>query len=285
MSSDGINADFTSMPASSGVLNDGNWHHVGIYLDNYNGWGGRYYQIYRDGQQYGIPGFSGMGSYPLYQNTVDPIRVGALGGASASNFLSGDIAELAIYKNFNLTDPSGMNSSYFQAHYNINTMGNHLSAYSLNRANIMTATSIDTSDWTSINSVNAWVENFGMSVISMLFSVDGKATWKKWDGSSWQTVLATDEGTDVNSLPGQADWASFFVAGTLDIIVQLKTNDPTYNPYIMNLNITYGKAGYMGVDSGIIFALISSTETEIRNNTSEINGLLTFTNIKTNILL
>jgi Concanavalin A-like lectin/glucanases superfamily len=286
LSSDGINTDFISTPFSSGVLNDGMWHHVGFYLDNYSGWGGRYYQVYLNGYQYGIPGFTGMGSYPLYQNTIDPIRVGALGGATASNFSLADLAELAIYKNFNLTDSYGMYGSYFQFHYSTNTMGNHLSAFSLNRANIMTAVSIDTSAWTYINNIYPFVGNYGNAVISILFSVDGKSTWKMWDGSAWQTVLATDEGTNVNSLPtDRASWNLFFVAGTLDIIIQLKTNDPTYNPEVYSVYITYGKAGYMPVDGQISFALISDTETEIFNATNQMNGEQTFTDIKTNILL
>lgn len=290
LSSDGINADFTSMPITSGLINDGNWHHVGIYLDNYMGWGGRYYAVYKDGNQHGLPGFTGFGSYPLYQNIVDPIRVGALGGGTASNFFAGEIAELAIYKNFDLTSAYGMYSSYFQFHYNQNIMGSHLSAYSLNRVSITTATSIDTSDWLFISSLYPWVENYGDCIVSMLFSIDGRTTWKRWvdlGGGTWgwETCLSTDEGTNVNSIPGsQADWNLLFVAGTLDIIVQLKTNDVTYNPAIMSISINYGKAGYMEVNSKVKFHLIDATRTEIRNATNDGQAPETVTDIKTNII-
>jgi hypothetical protein len=285
LSSDGLTANLTSTPFPSGVLNDGNWHHVGIYLDNYNGWGGLYYQVYKDGNSYGIPGLTGMGSYPLFQNTVDPIRVGALGGATASNFLTCELAELAIYKNFNLTDPTGMYSSYFQSHYNTNIMGNHLSAYSLNRVNIITSTSIDTSDWLYINTIYPYSQNFGDAVVSAMFSVDGKATWKMWDGFSWQTVLTSDEGTPINSLPSsRADWDLLFISGTLDIIIQLKTNDPTYNPSISSVYINYGKAGYMAANERMKFHLVNDTHTEIRNSTNDQQAPETLNDIKTNII-
>lgn len=290
LSSDGINADFTSNPFNSGVINDGNWHHVGIYLDNYSGWGGRYYVIFKDGNQYGIPGFSGMGSYPLYQNIVDPIRVGAKGGI-ASNFLMCEIAELAIYKNFDLTANYGMYSSYFQFHYNINLMGNHLSAYSLNRVNITTAASIDTSIWTHINSINFSGENYGDCIISMLFSIDGKSTWKRWVDLGggiwgWESCLSSDEGTEISSLPAsQADWDLLFTAGTFDIIIQLKTNDSSYTPSVMSIAINYSQPGYMPSDWKMTFALLNATETQIKNNTMSQMQPEILTDILTNIVI
>jgi hypothetical protein len=282
VSVDGITTAATSTGSYIGL---GYNQHVGIYLDDY--YGGLYWKMYVGGSSLIIPAFSPVFSYPLFQNTIDPIRVGAKCG-TPSNFINARIAELAIYRNYDLTQPMGMNSSVFQFHYNTNMMGNHLSRYSTDMQNIKTNAfgQIDTSDWLGIQSAYFYGNNYGDFELTALFSVDGRTTWKKWNGSSWDTVLETDQGCDISVLPiTKAEWDLLFVAGTLDYILQLKTNDPTVTPQIYNVNFTVYKLGYMPAGWKVTFSCISDTETQIRNCTNDQSSPETINDIKTNIVL
>jgi hypothetical protein len=282
VSVDGISTAATSQGSYIGL---GYWQHIGIYLNDY--YGGSYWKMYVGGSSLIIPAFTPGFSYPLYQNTIDPIRVGAKGG-TASNFINAVISELAIYRNYDLSQPMGMHSSVFQAHYNTNMMGNHLSQYSTDMQNIKTNASgqIDTSDWLGIQSVGFYGDYYGDYEVTALFSVDGRVTWQKWNGSSWETVLETDQGTNTASLPTtRTEWDLLFVPGTLDYILQLKTNDPNGTPMIYSFTIGVYKPGYMPAGWKASFSCISDTETQIRNATNDQAAPEELMNVKTNIVL
>jgi hypothetical protein len=281
VSVDGITTAATSIGSHIGL---GYNQHVGIYLNDY--YGGLYWKMYVGGSSLMIPGFSPVFTYPLFSNTIDPIRVGAKCG-TPSNFINARIAELAIYRNYDLTQPMGMHSSVFQAHYNRNMMGNRLSQYSTDMQNIKTNASgqIDTSDWLGIQYASFYGDYYGDFEVTALFSVDGRTTWQMWDGVAWQTVLETDQGTNTASLPStRAEWDLLFVPGTLDYILQLKTNDANDTPEIYSLTIGAYKPGYMPAGWKGTFSCISDTETQIRNATLDQAAPETLFDIKTNIV-
>lgn len=282
VSVDGVTTAATSQGSYIGL---GYWQHVGIYLNDY--YGGSYWKMYVGGSSLIIPAFTPGFSYPLFSNTIDPVRVGAKGG-TASNFINATMCELAIYRNYDLSQPMGMHSSVFQAHYNTNMMGNHLSQYPTDMQNIKTNLSgqIDTSDWLGIQYISFYGDYYGDFEVTALFSVDGGTTWKMWDGSAWQTVLETDQGTDTGMLPiTRAEWDLLFVAGTLDYILQLKTNDPTGTPMIYSVTINAYKPGYMPAGWKAAFTCLSDTETQIRNATNDQAAPEVLIDVKTNIVL
>jgi len=231
-------------------------------------------------------------SYPgagaAYNNTIDPIRIGAKGGATPTNFFTGWLAELAIYKNFNFDQYVGMYSNVFQSHIALNSIGQHLSQYDTAMQNVKTNSSgqIDTSDWLGIKGMSFGGDLYGNFQATILFSVDGRTTWKKWNGSSWETALETDEGRNVASLPlTRAEWDLLFVPGTLDYILQLKTNDPSGTPLIYFFVATVYKLGYMSAGQKISFSCLSDTETQIHNDTNIQGPPESFNDVKTNIVL
>ena len=288
ISVDGIN----TITGSGGYPSLYSWTHVGIYLNSL--WTGKYYAVYINGNSIGTPGFSSYGfDYPLFQNTVDSIRIGAKGGPVGSgidsNYLDASICEFAIYRNFDLTQYIGMYSNYFQAHMYLNTMGQHLSSYDLALQNVKTDSlgQIDTSEWTHIKSISTNGDLWGSGFASFLFSVDGRTTWKMWDGLAWQTVTEFDEGTHSDALSiSQADWDLLFVPGTLDIILQLKTNDESYTPAVQEVFITYIRSGYMlTAEYAASCFLLSDIETKIKNTTPNSGQPETLYDMKINILL
>ncbi len=282
VSVDGITTAATSQGSYIGL---GYWQHVGIYLNDY--YGGSYWKMWVGGSSLIIPAFTPGFSYPLFSNTIDPVRVGAKGG-TASNFIKATMCELAIYRNYDLSQPMGMHSSVVQAHYNTNMMGNHLSQYPTDMQNIKTNLSgqIDTSDWLGIQYAQFYGDYYGDYEVTALFSFDGRTTWKMWDGFVWQTVLETDQGTNTAMLPtSRTDWDLAFVPGTLDYILQLKTNDPTGTPQIYSFTISAYKPGYMPAGWKASFNCISDTETQIRNATNDQAAPEVLNDVKTNIVL
>ena len=268
-----VSIDGVTTTATGGIGNlmYENWTHVGIYLDNY--FSGTYFKITINGQL-GLPGL-GMFAYPLFSNTIDTIRIGAKAGPIPpysgydSNFLNASLAEFAIYRNRDMTLPVGMQSTQFAADMNTNSMGNHLGSYSLASANIKTNSTgrIDTSSWVSILGIGFQWSSFYNTNLYVLLSVDAGITWKKWDGAAWQTVLETAQGTPVNSFPSdKASWDLLFVAGTLDVLFQLNTNNSTQPAYIQTLSVQYLGSVYTNSEGQIKYFLISPTETEIFND-------------------
>jgi hypothetical protein len=231
-------------------------------------------------------------SYPgagaAYNNTIDPLRIGAKGGATPTNFFTGWIAELAIYKGFDFDQYAGMYSNYFQSNMGKNMIGQHLSMYDNVMQSIKTNSfgQIDTSSWLGIKSMSFNGDYYGNFQVTVLFSVDGRTTWKAWNGSSWDAVTESTPGCSVESLPSsKADWDLLFVAGTLDYLIQLQSNDPTATPTIYSINMNSVQVGYMDAVGTIKFRFLSDTETEIRNGTGDGGSPETIYDIKTNIIL
>jgi hypothetical protein len=101
----------------------------------------------------------------------------------------------------------------------------------------------------------------------LLFSFDAGTTWKMFDGAAWQTVATTVQGTTIDNVynitPEQ--WAEVFVPGSLDVIVQLKS-DGTATSRVADFVFMYSEVGYMPVnDSSVRVYLTSSTQTKIKN--------------------
>jgi len=231
-------------------------------------------------------------SYPgagaAYNNTIDPIRIGAKGGVTPTNFFTGWIAELAIYKGFDFDQYAGMYSNYFQSHMGRNMIGQHLSMYDSAMQSVKTNASgqIDTSNWLGIKSVSFNVDYYGNFQVTVLLSVDGRTTWQSWNGSSWDVVTESTPGCSIGSLPtSKADWDLIFVPGTLDYLIQLQSNDPTATPTIYSVNINSIQPGYMDAVGTIKFRFLSDTTTEIRNGTGDGGSPETVYDIKTNIIL
>ena len=231
-------------------------------------------------------------SYPgtgaAYNNTIDPIRIGAKGGVTPTNFFTGSLSELAFYKGFNFDQYAGMYSNYFQAHMAKNTIGQHLTMYENVMQSVKTNSfgQIDTSNWLGIKSLSFNGDYFGNFQVTVLLSVDGRATWKAWNSLSWDTVSESTPGCSVDGLPTTAaDWDLLFVPGTLDYLIQLQTNDPTATPTIWSINVNSIRPGYMDAVGTIKFRFLSDTETEIRNGTGDGGSPETIYDIKTNIIL
>ena len=285
-SSDGINVD--------GIYPDGRTLgvyygsiHIGLIVMADNT-----VNIYIDGN---LSGHSGINA-PIFNNTVDAVRIGALGGATPSNFYIGSIAELAFYKNVDLNQGVGMYNNYFSSHMYLNTTGRHLSHYDTDMQNIKTKTSgqIDTSTWLGIDHMGINGDAWGSYEVSLLFSVDGRTTWNKWAETSpgegdwaWHIVTEATQGTLFTDLPGSStDWGLLFVAGTLDIILQLKTDDASTSPTVYSVVIASVLPGRMPAELyTITYNMISATETRIINNTNSGGTPQTLTNIQANILI
>jgi hypothetical protein len=266
MDGETVGATISNIVASS--INPG-WNHIGVQLNNDNT---VTIAIYDNSNDYSYTITSGF-AFPLFENTVDAIRIGAKGGATPSNYLTGSIAEFAIYRNVDLTLPSGDYDSQLIADMHKNLSGQHLGRYATGTlASVKTNASgrIDTSNWLSIFGINVDWNNWSPANLYALLSVDGGTTWLKWNGSTWDTVAETEQGTLVSDFPtDKAYWDEMFVPGTLDILLQLNTNDATQTASVYNVFISTLQQGYQNVDtSKIIYNLISPTQTKVMNITN-----------------
>jgi hypothetical protein len=215
--------------------------------------------------------YPGAGS--AFNNTVDALRIGAKGGATPAGYFTGAICELAIYKGLDMTATyQTWTGGRFQADYNLNGMGEHIGSFPLTPVTVQTSPAgrLDTTNWLSIFGIEFdWDINKGTGNIYALLSVDEGATWLKWDGSEWQEVSSSTQGTLFSNFPTEkAYWDEMFVAGTLDILIQMVTDDIEATPSLRNVLISTIQNGYQNVDtSKIIYHLISPTETKITNIT------------------
>ena len=215
--------------------------------------------------------YPGAGS--AYNNTVDALRIGAKGGATPAGYFTGAICELAIYKGLDMTATyQTWTGGRFQADYNLNGMGEHVGSFPLTPVTVKTSSAgrIDTSNWLSIFGMDVdWDINKGTGNLYALLSVDGGTTWLKWADGEWNEVSESTEGTLVEDFPTEkAYWDEMFVAGTLDILIQMTTDSIEATPSLRNVLISTIQNGYQNVDtSKIIYHLISPTETKITNIT------------------
>ena len=104
---------------------------------------------------------------------------------------------------------------------------------------------LDVSAWSNIDSVTTTQTTPTNTDLKYLVSLDGRTTWKYWDGSAWQTsTLANIEtnGMSQTTLEGisSANWSASggFQAGTtsiLDFAVSLSTTDASVTPTISQI--------------------------------------------------
>jgi hypothetical protein len=133
---------------------------------------------------------------------------------------------------------------------------------------------INTSSWTSIGNIQITQTIPANTNIKYLVSVDGRITWKKWNGISWVSVLLANIDTEGNTkieveaiTDGQ--WALLFVAGTLDIISSLKTTDATQTPSLSQIFIIYLTSyRHLCYDADLLVDFINPTSTKITNTTN-----------------
>lgn len=150
----------------------------------------------------------------------------------------------------------------------------------------------DTNAWLGINNIilntNVLGGNptpFGTQ-LRFLISVDGRTTWKAWNGISWVSVNLSD--IDADGMSDSAlininnvQWSMIFVSGTLDIVCSLKTTDSTVTPYISSYDITYLIPGSKVVGSTELQIIeLSATTTTFQNISS--NALA---EVKVNMLI
>jgi hypothetical protein len=156
------------------------------------------------------------------------------------------------------------------------------------------ASQLNSSSWIGINNLRFDANlagSYSQSIpvgtqIRYLISMDGRVTWKAWNGSAWVTVNLADIDTDGNTQEEIQSftidqWSLLFIAGTFDIVGSLKTTDSTVTPYISEIDVNYIIPGYQGIeDVSININEINATHTLITNISTD-----TLVGLKANILI
>ena len=144
---------------------------------------------------------------------------------------------------------------------------------------------INSSSWDSISAAT-FAENVPTGTsLKYLFSFDGRATWKFWDGSAWQTAVDTNAGgsladatafqnanssAEISAL-SSANWAANggFSPGTLDVAIDLGTTDVSFSPELDQISFDYFSGNFWRIisdNSSFPIDFLSETETKITNN-------------------
>ena len=130
---------------------------------------------------------------------------------------------------------------------------------------------INTSLWTKINGITITETTPASTQIRYLISVDGRVTWKAWNGSAWVTVTLANIDTSGNSKTElealtEANFDLLFIAGTFDIVSSLKTTDVSATPELSQITISYILPGkHKCKDTEITISAYDSTITKIEN--------------------
>lgn len=140
------------------------------------------------------------------------------------------------------------------------------------------ASQISTIPWTSISSAsvsdNAGIHQTTTIDIRYALSFDDRLTWKIWNGSVWlsilpETIAVQGMSSDLlNAIPS-GQWATQFVAGTLDLLAYLSTDNvnllPAINEIQFNVNSTYWES----LPAHQITATLMATNTHLLQTTGE----------------
>ena len=151
---------------------------------------------------------------------------------------------------------------------------------------------IDTSDYSTLQAINLFFMDWEWSIdaLFVLLSFDGGVTWKTYDfvGHTWSTVSESTQGMvaeNLRSLMTPHIMAEVFVPGSLDIIMQLKS-DGTGTATLQFIETSYSIPGYMPIDTLNIQAyMISPTQTKIKNVTRQSASFVTFYNVLATIVI
>jgi len=133
---------------------------------------------------------------------------------------------------------------------------------------------INTSTWFGIGGITITQTTPTSTNIKYLLSVDGRTTWKKWNGVAWVSVLLANIDTEGNTkseieaiINGQ--WVLLFIAGTLDIVSSLKTTDVAVTPSLSQITIIYLLAcRHLCYDADLLVEFEDATTTKITNTTN-----------------
>lgn len=276
-----VTFDFRS--SSSGYLavkttetfNDGNWHHCIITYD------GTFHpsgvKIYVDG------------SSRVLSTLKDTLTSSTLNGESfcvgrraAGNYFVGKIDEVVIYTQI-------LSVSEVVLRWN-GGVGTESTGYDITKGwYVRTNTNqINTSTWFNIGRMAITQTTPTNTDIKYLFSVDGRTTWKAWNGATWIAVSLVNidtQGntqTQINALT-DGQWALLFVAGTLDVVASLKSIDAAVTPSLSLINITYLLSSrHLCYDADLVIEFLNATQTKITNTLSPPETLY---GLKANIFL
>ncbi|WP_395454100.1 LamG-like jellyroll fold domain-containing protein (plasmid) [Azospirillum melinis] len=100
------------------------------------------------------------------------------------------------------------------------------------------ASRIDVSDWSTIHSATITQTTPPGTSIKWLVSFDGRATWRKWDGSAWVVVPLNSgasidtNGNDYLTLQNALKNLNVESYGTIDFAFSLKTANPNFSPSV-----------------------------------------------------
>jgi len=224
------------------------WHHIAF------SWDGTRYRIFFDGIEVSYlnsttPLYSGvntgfrLGSFSIiagpWNGWVDEVRVSKGICRWASNFTP-PTEEYAVYDD----------TQFWYVHTNLNQ--------------------IDTSLWDKINKLTFTQTTPIGTDLRYLLSVDGRVTWKKWNGAAWEEVLLSNISTGNTKTELEAllytEFVSLFPTSTLDIAVGLKTTDITTTPILDHIRIDYaliGKTLCKSDDFNVV--ILSETQTYLKN--------------------
>jgi hypothetical protein len=274
VSADGSTVAYT-VQSDTNIAQNGNWHYCAIILN-----GDSAVEMFIDGVA------ETSKSVPVtptfYYNSIDPILIGKVEGLIPNFFGSGYIAELAIYKNEWLFYD-------IPTHFGENMAGQHLSMYDTTTSYYICTGSngIDIRDWDGILKMQFYVGSATGSVLCMA-SVDGKNTWKVWNGIAWNTINFGDIHTLGNGMSTwenltREDWDELLASstGTLDLAFSLRASELDASPDIDTLYITYLASGKeLLQDNNILVKFLSPTTTQITNL-----GYSTMEDVLVNILI
>lgn len=97
---------------------------------------------------------------------------------------------------------------------------------------------IDVSDWSTIHSATITQTTPPGTSIKWLVSFDGRATWRKWDGSAWVVVPLNNgssidtNGNDYLTMQNALTNLNVEVYSTIDFAFSLKTANPNFSPSV-----------------------------------------------------
>jgi len=100
-------------------------------------------------------------------------------------------------------------------------------------------TQLKTATAKSITTINFGYDQPATTDIKVLVSFDGRGTWKKWNGTSFEDYLVISTGNTISEIVTGLTGLDVQSISSIDFMIAFKTTNASVTPYVRDINVVF----------------------------------------------